>query len=299
MKVVVTGATGQLGFDVCAELTKLGHAVISASRPAFDLSVADSASRFILSAQPEGVIHCAAYTAVDRAEDEPDLCARINAAGTREVALACRDCGAKMIYISTDYVFGGEGTAPHDTSEPPAPLNVYGRTKYEGELAVRELLSRCFIVRTSWVFGRHGKNFVSTMLRLGQTHDELRVVDDQWGAPTYTVDLAPLLCKMLESENYGTYHAANEGVCTWAQFAAEIFALAGMRTRVQPIPASAYPAKARRPYNSRLDMSSLDRADFSRLPHWRNALKRFIAPELGPVTPTDAPEKTHPASAEN
>jgi len=279
MRFLVTGVTGQLGFDAAAELARRGHTVIPAGRPEFDLSVPGSAGNFVREAAPDAVLHCAACTAVDAAEDAPELCERVNAGATREIAAACRELGAKMLYVSTDYVFGGEGTQPHPVEEPPAPLNVYGRTKLAGEQAVRETLSRYFILRTSWVFGRHGKNFVKTMLRLAETRDEVSVVNDQWGAPTFTADLAPLLCDMLESERFGIYHAANEGECTWAQFAAEIFALAGLPVRVRPVPSADYPTKARRPLNSRLDMSGLDRAGFSRLPHWRDALKRFIAGE--------------------
>lgn len=277
MNVLVTGITGQLGFDVAAELNRRGHAVIPASRPDFDLTLPDKTAEFVKCAHPDAVIHCAAYTAVDKAEDEPELCARINAAGTRTIALASKECGAKMLYVSTDYVFSGLGSAPHASNEQPAPLNVYGRTKYEGELAVRETLERAFIVRTSWVFGLHGQNFVKTMLRLGQTRSEISVVNDQIGSPTFTADLATLLCSMIESERFGVYHATNEGDCSWAEFAAEIFSLARLPVRVRPISTAEYPTKARRPLNSRLDKSGLERAHFSRLPHWKDALKRFLA----------------------
>ena len=277
MNVVVTGVTGQLGFDVCAELNRRGHSVVPARRPDFDLTRPETILGFIGSARPDAVVHCAAYTAVDKAEDEPELCKRVNAEGTREVARACAGCGAKMVYVSTDYVFSGEGNEPYETDEPPAPLNVYGRSKYEGELAVRGLLERYFIVRTSWVCGLNGKNFVKTMLRLGESRDEIGVVNDQIGSPTFTADLAPLLCDMVESDRYGTYHATNEGFCSWAEFASEIFAQAGMKTRVRPIATSEYPTKARRPLNSRLSKRSLDRAGFARLPRWEDALRRFLA----------------------
>jgi dTDP-4-dehydrorhamnose reductase len=276
MKVLVTGVTGQLGYDVMKELERRRIQAAAASRDQFDITDETAVRSFIAAARPDTVIHCAAYTAVDKAEDEPDLCRRVNSDGTRNVAAACRDTGAKMIYISTDYVFPGTGTAPYEPDDTTGPQNVYGASKLAGEQAVRELLEKYFIVRISWVFGVNGKNFVRTMLRFAQSHKELNVVDDQIGSPTYTADLAPLLCSMAETEKYGVYHATNEGFCSWAQFAEEIFKDAGLDVKVNPIPTSAYPSKAKRPLNSRLSKACLDAAGFNRLPSWQNAVKRYV-----------------------
>lgn len=277
MKVLVTGVTGQLGYDVMKELERRRIQAEAASREQFDITDEAAVRSFIISARPDAIIHCAAYTAVDKAEDEPDLCRRVNADGTRNIAAACRDAGAKMIYISTDYVFPGVGMTPYEPGDPTGPLNVYGASKLAGEQAVKDLLERYFIVRISWVFGANGKNFVKTMLHLAQSHKELNVVNDQTGSPTYTADLAPLLCDMAETEKYGVYHATNEGFCSWAQFAEEIFKDAELNVRVNPIPTSAYPLKATRPLNSRLSKACLDAAGFKRLPSWRDAVKRYIS----------------------
>ena len=249
----------------------------AASREQFDITDEAAVRSFIISARPDAIIHCAAYTAVDKAEDEPDLCRRVNMDGTRNIAAVCRDVGAKMVYLSTDYVFSGAGMTPYEPNDPTAPLNVYGASKLAGEQTVRELLERYFIVRTSWVFGVNGKNFVKTMLRLARSHKELNVVNDQIGSPTYTADLAPLLCDMAATDKYGIYHATNEGFCSWAQFAKEIFKDAELDVRVNPIPTSAYPSKARRPHNSRLSKACLDAAGFKRLPSWQDAVKRYIS----------------------
>jgi dTDP-4-dehydrorhamnose reductase len=226
--------------------------------------------------QPDAVVHCAAWTAVDAAEEQPDLCRKINGEGTRQVALACREVGCRMLYLSTDYVFDGSGERPWKPEDPPHPLNVYGQTKYEGEQAVQQLLEHFLIVRISWVFGRHGKNFVQTMLRLAETHAHLTVVDDQIGSPTYTVDLSRLLAELLEQNKEGIYHATNEGTCSWAEFAEEIFRQAGKSVTVDKIPSAAYPSKARRPLNSRLDKSRLTEEGLLPLPDWRDALRRFL-----------------------
>ena len=277
MKVLVTGVTGQLGYDVMKELERRRIQAEAASREQFDITDEAAVRSFIISARPDAIIHCAAYTAVDKAEDEPDLCRRVNADGTRNIAAACRDAGAKMIYISTDYVFPGVGMTPYEPGDPTGPLNVYGASKLAGEQAVKDLLERYFIVRISWAFGVRGINFVKTMLNLALNHKELNVVNDQTGSPTYTADLAPLLCDMAETEKYGVYHATNEGFCSWAQFAEEIFKDAELNVRVNPIPTSAYPLKATRPLNSRLSKACLDVAGFKRLPPWQNAVKRYIA----------------------
>lgn len=276
MKILVTGANGQLGYDMLKALTARGIEGIPADVAEFDITDAQAAESFILSCLPDSVIHCAAYTAVDKAEDDAERCRLINEIGTENVAHACRKVGAKMLYISTDYVFPGTGDTFYETDTSPGPLSVYGKTKLAGELAVKSSLARYFIVRTSWVFGKNGNNFVKTMLRLGREHEELNVVCDQIGSPTYTADLAPLLADMALSEKYGVYHATNEGVCSWAEFAEEIFHLAGCNTLVKPIPSREYPSKAKRPMNSRLSKASLDSAGFDRLSPWKDALKRFL-----------------------
>lgn len=276
MKVLVTGASGQLGLDVCAELARrvIEHKGTSSA----DLDVTDGAAvqEAVRSYGPDAVIHCAAYTKVDRAEDEPDKCWAVNADGTKNIALACRETGAKLLYISTDYVFPGNGERPYEPSDPVGPLGVYGESKLAGELAVRTLLEKYFIVRISWVFGMNGSNFVKTMLRLAESRDEVNVVCDQIGSPTYTADLAPLLCDMVLTEKYGIYQATNEGECSWAEFAAEIFQDAGYSTKVKPIPTSEYPTRAVRPLNSRMSRDKLETVGFHRLPAWKDALERYI-----------------------
>ena len=276
MKVLVTGASGQLGHDVCAELARRGIEYVGTSSANLDVTdsvvVREAVGRY----RPDVVIHCAAYTKVDRAEDEPDKCWAVNADGTKNIALACWETGAKLLYISTDYVFPGDGERPYKPNDPVGPLGVYGMSKLGGELAVQSLLDRYFIVRTSWVFGIEGSNFVRTMLRLSESRDEVSVVCDQVGSPTYTADLAPLLCDMAATEEYGIYHAANEGECSWAEFAEEIFRLTGKNVAVSPIPTSGYPTRAVRPLNSRMDKSRLSERGFHRLPTWQGALARFL-----------------------
>ena len=280
MKILVTGAAGQLGHDECHVLFQRGFEYIGVGRADFDITDRESTQAFLENYQPDAVIHCAAYTKVDLAEDEPDQCMRVNAEGSRNVALACRACGAKMMYISTDYVFPGTGCAPWETDDPTGPLNVYGRTKLAGEQAVRELVEKHFIVRTSWVIGAHGKKFVKTMLRLAETHDRLRVVDDQIGSPTFTADLAPLLCEIIETEQYGVYHATNEGFCSWAALAEAVFRLAGKSVAVERVSTEAYGAKALRPKNSRLSKASLDAGCFKRLPAWEDSLAKMLEKEM-------------------
>lgn len=303
MKVLVTGVCGQLGHDVVNELTKRGHEAIGSDiTPVYsgaddgtavtrvpyvqlDITDADAVSRVLGEAKPDAVVHCAAWTAVDLAEDEDkqSKVRAINAGGTRHIAAACKALGCKLMYISTDYVFDGQGETPWQPDCTDfAPLNVYGQTKLEGELAVRELTERFFIVRIAWVFGLNGKNFIKTMLRLGQTHESLRVVCDQIGTPTYTLDLARLLVDMIETEKYGVYHATNEGgYISWADFAAEIFRRAGMPTKVVPATTSEYGlSKAARPYNSRLDKRKLIENGFEPLPTWQDALSRYLR-EIG------------------
>ncbi len=298
MKVFVTGVGGQLGHDVMNELARRGYDGVGSdlapvysgeadgtpvtAMPYVSLDITDKAAvaETIAAVKPDAVIHCAAWTAVDAAEDEADKVHAINADGTRYIAEACREAGAKMLYISTDYVFDGQGDEPWQADcTAYAPLSVYGRTKLEGELAVAETLAEHFIVRIAWVFGLNGKNFVKTMLRLGETHDTLRVVCDQIGTPTYTLDLARLLVDMIATDRYGTYHATNEGgFISWADFAEAIFRTAGMdNVTVIPVTTAEYGlSKAARPYNSRLDKSKLAQNGFTPLPHWQDALERYI-----------------------
>lgn len=252
MKVLVTGATGQLGWDVIKELKRRGIDCRGTGSKDLNITNREAVLQYIRTYRPDAVIHCAAYTAVDKAEDEPELCRKVNADGTAYIAEACKLVDAKMVYISTDYVFGDDGDWPHEVDDPPHPLNVYGQTKWEGEEAVRHILQKYFIVRISWVFGEHGNNFVKTMLRLGKERKEISVVADQFGAPTYTADLAPLLYDMVLTDKYGTYHACNKGCCSWAEFAEEIFKAAKLDVKVIPICSEKYPAKAKRPKNSRL-----------------------------------------------
>ncbi|MBQ6758548.1 MAG: dTDP-4-dehydrorhamnose reductase [Selenomonadaceae bacterium] len=275
--ILVTGITGQLGFDVVKELERRGVEVVGTTRNELSLTTEAGAKNFILEQKPEVVIHCAAYTAVDKAESESELALTVNGFGTRWVAEACREVGAKMIYVSTDYVFGGDGHTPYEVHDEKKPVNIYGYSKLLGENSVSTILERHFIVRVSWVFGINGKNFVKTMLRLAETKDKLRVVNDQIGSPTYTVDLARLLADMAGTEKFGTYHASNEGFCSWADFAKEIFEQAGLSVEVEGIPTIEYPTPARRPFNSRLSKKSLDEASFERLPTWQDAVKRFLA----------------------
>lgn len=276
MKVLVTGATGQLGWDVMKELEKRGIDCRGIGSKDLDITDRKAVMQYIGTYRPDAVIHCAAYTAVDKAEDEPEICRKVNADGTSYIAEACKMVDAKMIYISTDYVFGDDGDKPHEVNDSPHPLNVYGQTKWEGEEAVRRILQKYFIVRISWVFGEHGNNFVKTMLHLGKTRKEISVVADQFGAPTYTADLAPLLCDMILTEKYGTYHACNSGCCSWAEFAEEIFKEAKMDVKVIAIRSEEYPVKAKRPKNSRLSKMFLRRKKFSGLPSWRTALRTYL-----------------------
>ncbi|MCR5833472.1 MAG: dTDP-4-dehydrorhamnose reductase [Selenomonadaceae bacterium] len=275
--VIVTGISGQLGYDVLKELKRRGIDAIGTTRNEISLTTEDGAKKFILTKKPETVIHCAAYTAVDKAESEAELALTVNGLATRWIAEACREVDAKMIYVSTDYVFGGDGRTPYEVDDEKEPVNVYGNSKLLGEDAVRAILDKKFIVRVSWVFGINGKNFIKTMLRLGETKDKLSVVDDQIGSPTYTVDLAKLLVDMAATDKYGIYHASNEGFCSWAEFAEEIFKQAGLKVEVEGIPTSEYPTPARRPFNSRLSKKSLDDAGFNRLPDWQDALQRFLS----------------------
>ncbi len=277
MRVLVTGAKGQLGTDLMNELEKRGLEGIGVDVDEMDVTDSEACRQVISSANVDAVIHCAAYTAVDAAEEQVELCRRINGDGTRHVAQACRDCGIKMMYISTDYVFDGKGQRPWEPDDHREPLNVYGLTKYEGELAVEELLERYFTVRIAWVFGKQGKNFIKTMLRLGKERGAVSVVNDQVGSPTYTYDLARLLVDMIQTEHYGRYHATNEGICSWYEFACEIFRQAGMdQVQVTPVSSESFAAKAVRPSNSRMSKEKLSEKGFVRLPSWQDALERYL-----------------------
>ena len=276
MKVLVTGVKGQLGYDVVGELKKRNIEAVGVDIDEMDITDAASVDKVIKEASPDAVIHCAAYTAVDAAEDNVDICRKVNKDGTQNIANVCKELDIKMIYISTDYVFDGEGTRPWEPDDKPDPLNVYGLTKYEGEVAVTSTLSKYFIVRIAWVFGVNGKNFIKTMLNLAKTHDSLTVVNDQFGSPTYTYDLARLLVDMVLTDKYGIYHATNEGIITWYDFACKIFETAGLNVKVSPVPASEYPAKAKRPSNSRMSKQKLVDNGFELLPTWQDALERYI-----------------------
>lgn len=303
MKIFVTGVGGQLGHDVMNEIARRGHEGVGSDiAPAYsgiadgsavtampykplDITDADAVERVLTETAPDAVIHCAAWTAVDAAEDaeNQEKVRLINADGTRNIARCCRQLDCKMLYISTDYVFDGQGTEPWlPDCTAYAPQNVYGQTKLEGEQAVSSLLDKFFIVRIAWVFGLNGNNFIKTMLRLGKTHDTLRVVNDQIGTPTYTLDLARLLIDMIETERYGYYHATNEGgFISWAEFAAEIFRQAHLPTTVQPVTTAEYGlSKAARPFNSRLNKNKLTENGFVPLPTWPDALSRYLR-ELG------------------
>ena len=299
MKVFVTGVGGQLGHDVMNELARRGHEGLGSDiQPAYagvqdrsavtrmpyialDITDGEAVAKAIEAYRPDAVVHCAAWTAVDLAEDDDKLAAvrRVNVDGTRNIAMACRNVGAKMLYLSTDYVFDGKGSEPWEPDcKDYRPMNVYGQSKLDGELAVSELLTRFFIVRIAWVFGLNGKNFIKTMLNLGKTHDTLRVVNDQIGTPTYTYDLARLLVDMIETEKYGYYHATNEGgYISWYDFACEIFRQAGYSTKVIPVTTEEYGlSKAARPFNSRLDKRKLIQNGFEPLPDWKDALARYL-----------------------
>lgn len=276
MRILVTGVKGQLGYDVMNELAKRGHTGIGVDVEEMNITDAAKVEQVIKASDVEAVIHCAAYTAVDAAEDNVELCHKINAEGTENIAKVCKELDLKMIYISTDYVFNGEGTRPWEPDDEREPLNVYGQAKYEGELAVEKYLEKYYIVRIAWVFGVNGKNFIKTMLNLSETHDELSVVNDQIGSPTYTYDLAKLLVDMVETDKYGRYHATNEGLCTWYEFATEIFRQAGKEITVHPVTSDQFPSKARRPHNSRMSKDKLEANGFDRLPTWQDALNRYL-----------------------
>ncbi|MDY3773535.1 MAG: dTDP-4-dehydrorhamnose reductase [Eubacterium sp.] len=277
MKVLVTGVKGQLGYDVVRELQSRGHEAIGVDIEEMDITDETAVSRLMEETAPEAVIHCSAFTAVDRAEEEQELCYKVNVEGTENIAKMCQKLGCKMLYLSTDYIFSGEGQRPWEPEDTPSPLNAYGQSKYQGEVALRQYVDKYFIVRISWVFGINGNNFIKTMLRLGKENGAVKVVDDQIGSPTYTFDLAKLLVDMIETEQYGAYHATNEGICSWYEFAKEIFQEANMKeVTVTPVSSEEFPVKAKRPKNSRMSKEKLVQNGFSLLPSWQDAVKRYI-----------------------
>ncbi len=276
MKVLVTGVRGQLGYDTVNELEKRGIEAVGVDVEEMDITDAAACERVIKQASPDAVIHCAAYTAVDAAEDNLEICRKVNAEGTRNIAKICKEMDIKMMYISTDYVFNGQGERPWEPDDHREPISVYGLTKYEGEIAVEHALEKYFIVRIAWVFGVNGKNFIRTMLRLGEERGAVSVVNDQFGSPTYTYDLARLLVDMIQTDRYGRYHATNEGICSWYEFACEIFRQAGMDVLVTPVDTESFPAKAKRPKNSRMSKEKLTENGFEKLPTWQDALGRYL-----------------------
>ncbi len=274
--ILVIGGTGQLGQDIALELKRRNLSYKSVGSAQLDITKESEVYRYITDLKPTAVILSAAYTAVDRAEDESEKCFAVNELGAENVAKACKAIHGKLLYVSTDYVFSGEGNKPYETNEQTAPKSVYGKSKLAGELKVKTHLEHYFIVRTSWVFGHHGSNFVKTMLKLGSERRELSVVDDQIGSPTYALDLAKLICDMIATDKYGTYHATGEGFCSWAEFAETIMKKAGLSCKINKISSSEYPTKAVRPLNSRLSKKSLDENGFKRLPNWEDGLDKFL-----------------------
>lgn len=276
MLVLVTGFNGQLGYDVVKELTAKGHEAVGVGRSELDITDESAVSSYVQNLSPEAIIHCAAYTNVDAAETDQEGAYKVNALGTKYLAEAAKFVGAKMVYVSTDYVFDGAGTEPYEVDHPTKPLGVYGETKLVGEKLLQETLDKYFIVRTAWVYGINGNNFVKTMLKLGQDRKELGVVYDQVGSPTYTVDLAKFLVELIDSEKYGVYHASNEGVCSWHEFAVEIFKQAGMEIQVNPLTSDQFPRPAARPKYSVLSKKKIEEEGFIPLRDWKEALKEYL-----------------------
>lgn len=274
--IIVTGAKGQLGGDVCSELEKRGLAFTGIDRDELDITDEAAVNGFFSKIKADALIHCAAYVAVDKAEEEKELCFAVNEKGTENLAAACKRHGISMLYISTDYVFDGSGNTPYEPDDSKGPLGVYGLSKLRGEEAVKKHLENYFIVRTSWVFGEKNTNFIATMLRLAETKSEVSVVCDQVGSPTYSRDLAVLLCDMIVTERYGIYHATNEGFCSWAELAEFVFNAADKKITVRPVTSEEYPAKAVRPKNSRLSKACLSQNGFDKFPCWQDAVKRYV-----------------------
>lgn len=280
MKILVTGSNGQLGHDLVELFNSRAMECVGVDVNDFDLTDAAEVNNHLCAYAPDRIIHCAAYTAVDRAEEEPDICYRVNVEGTSNIVEYCAEHSVPMMYISTDYIFDGQGNIPFDIDSPKAPQNQYGLTKSLGEDKVTDKLSRFFIVRVSWVFGINGNNFIKTMIRLAGDRTDLNVVADQFGSPTYTRDLAELIAEMITTDRFGVYHATNEGTCSWYELACYVMERTHLPMKVHPVTSSQYPTKAIRPLNSRLSKASLDDGGFSRLPEWQNAVRRYLE-ELG------------------
>lgn len=274
--ILVTGSTGQLGSDVVKELLKRGYSTLSPNRSEFNLCSEDSIRNYILNSNCEAIVHCAAYTQVDKAEDEKDLCIKINATATKHIVKCAKILDIPMIYISTDYVFDGTKDGEYTENDETNPINIYGESKLAGEKYVQEILDKYYIVRTSWVFNINGKNFIETMLRLSKANNQLSIVNDQIGSPTYTKDLSRLLVDMLETNKYGLYHATNEGYCSWYEFADTIFKLANINIDIKAINSNEYASRAKRPLNSKLSKDKLIEYGFKPLPHWEDALKDYL-----------------------
>jgi len=275
MKLLVTGVKGQLGYDIVNECKKRNIETIGVDIDEMDITDAKKVKKVIKESNVDAIIHCSAYTAVDKAEDTIELCRDVNKNGTIHIVQVCEELDIPIMYFSTDYVFSGEGEVAWKEYDQRTPLNIYGLTKYEAELVV-ENYPKHFIIRISWAFGINGHNFIKTMLRLGNERDEVSVVNDQIGSPTYTKDLARLVVDMIQTDKYGTYHASNEGYCSWFDFASEIFKQANIDIKVNPIDSNAFPTKAKRPKNSRLSKEELDKHGFERLPSWQDALQRYL-----------------------
>ena len=277
MKILITGVNGQLGYDLSRVLRDDNHEIVGTTREIMDITDFTKVREVITRIEPDMVIHCAAYTAVDKAEMEVDICEKVNVSATENLAKLCGEKDIKFVYFSTDYVFNGEG---YDFFEPKdkitTQMNVYGRTKYEGELAVQKYINKSFIIRISWVFGINGNNFVKTMIKLGQERKSINVINDQIGSPTYTYDLAKLIKVMIKSDKYGIYHATNEGVCSWYEFALEIFKKLNIKIDVNPVSSDEYNSVAKRPKNSRLSKEKLIKSGFEKLPTWQDAIERYL-----------------------
>ena len=274
--ILVTGSTGQLGSDVVKELLKRGYSTLSPNRSELNLCSEDNIRNYISNSNCEAIVHCAAYTQVDKAEDEKDLCIKINATATKHIVKCAKILDIPMIYISTDYVFDGTKDGEYTENDETNPINIYGESKLAGEKYVQEILDKYYIVRTSWVFNINGKNFIETMLRLSKANNQLSIVNDQIGSPTYTKDLSRLLVDMLETSKYGLYHATNEGYCSWYEFANTIFKLANINIDIKAINSNEYASRAKRPLNSKLSKDKLIEYGFKPLPHWEDALKDYL-----------------------
>lgn len=280
MKVLVTGANGQLGYEVIKHLHFMGIDYLRTDKYSLNITDKEEVSRIISNYKPDVVVHCAAYTAVDKAEEEREKCHSINVIGTKYIVESCKQVNAKMVYLSTDYVFDGEGDKLIEVTDKPNPINYYGQTKYEGELEVQKRLDKYFIVRISWVFGSHGSNFIKNIIRLAKDREEITVIDDQIGSPTYTQDLVKLLVEMIKTDYYGIYHATNEGFCSWYDLACEIYKQLEITLKVKPIKTKDFLTRAKRPLNSRLSKKSLSVFKISKLRHWKEALSSFLIEEF-------------------